>query len=223
MNRRAPAIVFCDFDGTIAAVETFVGMLETLTPELSSVLIPQMYDRILSLRDGVRQLLESIPSSRYDEIVRYAMDRPIRPGFSEFANFCNERAIPLVIVSGGVRAMVEAILEREGLGDRVRGVYAVDLDRSQDFLRVISPYEGESELLAKVKVMAEFDAEQTIAIGDSVTDINMALKADWVFARDRLQTYLESEGKPYIPWKDFFEVRDRLQQLLAIPRSPLTH
>jgi 2-hydroxy-3-keto-5-methylthiopentenyl-1-phosphate phosphatase len=60
-----------------------------------------------------------------------------------------------------------------------------------------------------------FPAEQTIAIGDSVTDINMALQADIVFARDRLQTYLDAEGKTYLPWSDFFEIRDRLTAIIG--------
>jgi 2-hydroxy-3-keto-5-methylthiopentenyl-1-phosphate phosphatase len=216
----SPHVVFCDFDGTITAVETFVGMLKTLTPELSAQLMPQMYNRTLSLRDGVRQLLESIPSRRGTEIRDYALAQPLRPGFHELMDFLDERGIPLVVISGGVRPMVEAVLAREGLGDRIAGVYAVDLDDSQDYLQVISPYESEGELLAKARVMAEFASQTTIAIGDSVTDINMALQADWVFARDRLQTYLDTEGKPYFPWSDFFEIRDQIQKLLPDYNNP---
>ena len=58
--------------------------------------------------------------------------------------------------------------------------------------------------------MAKYPAEEKIAIGDSVTDINMALAADLVFARDRLMGYLDQENKPYVQWQDFFEVRDHL-------------
>ncbi len=55
-------IVFCDFDGTITAVETFVAMFKVFAPEVSSQLLPQMYDRKLTLRQGVRRILKSIPS-----------------------------------------------------------------------------------------------------------------------------------------------------------------
>ncbi len=51
-------IVFCDFDGTITAVETFAGMLKEFAPDLSAQIMPQMYARTLSLRRGVSQLLE---------------------------------------------------------------------------------------------------------------------------------------------------------------------
>lgn len=204
------SIVFCDFDGTITAVETFAGMLKEFAPELSAQLMPQMYNRTLSLREGVKQLLQSIPSKRYPEILAYAADKSVRDGLKELIDFLDTREVPFVIISGGLRGMVETVLNREGLLSRVGGIAAVDLDTSGEYLKVNSPFEDGSELVAKVLVMSEYTTTETIAIGDSVTDINMALKADLVFARDRLKQYLEAENKPYIPWNNFFEVRDYL-------------
>jgi 2-hydroxy-3-keto-5-methylthiopentenyl-1-phosphate phosphatase len=40
----------------------------------------------------------------------------------------------------------------------------------------------------------------------------MALHAPVVFARDRLIHYLDENGHPYIPWNDFFDVREQLFQ-----------
>jgi 2-hydroxy-3-keto-5-methylthiopentenyl-1-phosphate phosphatase len=208
-------IVFCDFDGTITAQETFVGMLKAVTPELSAQLMPLMYDRSLTLRAGVRQLLESIPSHRYHEIIEFALEQSIRPGLKELLDFLDEQSIPFVVISGGVYAMVEAVLAREGLLGRVKAIAAVNLNYQGEFLKVVSQYEGETELIAKVEVMNQYPAQETIAIGDSVTDINMALQADLVFARDRLQAYLYTEGKSYLPWSDFFEIRDRLQAIIV--------
>lgn len=208
-------IVFCDFDGTITAQETFVGMLKAFTPELSAQLMPRMYDRSLTLREGVRQLLESIPSQRYNEIIEFALEQPIRPGLKELLDFLGEQSIPFVVISGGVHAMIEAVLQREGLLGQVKAIAAVHLDRTREFLKVVSHYEGETELIAKVQVMSQYPAQETIAIGDSVTDINMALQADLVFARDRLPTYLDAEGKPYLPWSDFFKIRDYLRERIS--------
>lgn len=209
-------VVFCDFDGTITAVETFAGMLKEFAPELSATVMPELYARRLTLRDGVRQMLEAIPSARYPEVIAYADDKPVRPGLLELVDFLEEQNIPFVIVSGGVRGMVERVLSRgetegKSLRDRVTDIAAVDVETDGDFLRVPTQvFEGETELIAKVQVMAKYPAAEQIAIGDSVTDINMALKADLVFARDRLIDYLEAEGKPYIAWNDFFDIRDRL-------------
>lgn len=218
IQNLAKRVVFCDFDGTITSEETFVGMLKEFTPELSDKLMPEMYARRLTLREGVRQLLESIPSARYPEILEYAKFKLIRPGLVELLDFLDAEGVPFVVVSGGVRGMVETVLSQADTGkqsllERVAAIYAVDVDTTGDLLKVNSEFEAGTELVAKVQVMEKHPAQEQIAIGDSVTDLKMALHAPIVFARDRLSQYLEEYNKLYIPWQDFFNIRDKLSQL----------
>lgn len=203
-------IVFCDFDGTITAQETFVAVLKEFAPELAAELIPQMYSLKLTLRDGVRQILESIASSRLPEIIDFTSTQPMRAGLPELLDYLDSQHVPFVVVSGGLRLMVEAVLGE--LIQRIHAIYAIDVDTSSSYLRVLSSYEGETELVDKVKVMELYPAD-AIAIGDSVTDLNMASSAPIVFARDRLAQYLDERNKQYIPWNNFFDVRDRLMEL----------
>ncbi|MBD0346119.1 MAG: HAD-IB family phosphatase [Coleofasciculus sp. Co-bin14] len=217
LQNLAQRVVFCDFDGTITAEETFVGMLKQFTPELSNQLMPEMYARRLTLREGVRQLLESIPSVRYPEILEYAKPKLIRPGLVELLDFLDAEGVPFVVVSGGLRGMVETVLSQASTGipsllERVAAIYAVDVDTTGEFLQVQSEFEGGTELVSKVKVMAQHPAEEQIAIGDSVTDLEMSLYAPVVFARDRLIQYLDEHNKPYIPWNDFFDIGEQLSQ-----------
>jgi 2-hydroxy-3-keto-5-methylthiopentenyl-1-phosphate phosphatase len=203
--------VFCDFDGTITAEETFVAVLKQFAPELSAQLIPEIYARRLTLRQGVRQILESIPSSSYPEILEFTKSQLIRPGFLELLDLLESQGVPLIVLSGGLRGMVEVALG--SLLSRVHAIHAVDVDTSGSHLRVVSAYEGDTELVDKVQVMAQYPAAEQIAIGDSLTDLNMALQAPLVFARDRLALYLDEQQKSYIPWNDFFDVRDHLARL----------
>ena len=204
-------IVFSDFDGTITLHETFVDLLKKFSsPGLADRLMAQMYARTLTLRKGVTQLLESIPSDQYLNIIEFSKTHPIRSGFPEFLDFLESHDVPCVIVSGGIRIMVETVLEE--FKPRLAGLHAVDLDASGDYFNVIPNYAGETELVAKVNIMAKYEFDQSIAIGDSITDFNMAMAADLVFARDRLAKYLDEQGKSYVPWNDFFEIRDYLDQ-----------
>lgn len=209
------SIVFCDFDGTITAVETFAGMLKEFAPDLSDQLMPLMYAKKLTLREGVRKILESIPTRLYPEIINYATTKPIRPGFKELLDFLNSQNVPLIVISGGLRDMVKIILSRpennQSLIDKVVDIFAVDIDTSSEYLTVSSDFEADTELVAKVKVMSQYNALETIAIGDSLTDINMALEADLVFARDRLKDYLDEENKAYVAWDSFFDIKKYLQ------------
>ena len=204
-------IVFSDFDGTITLHETFVDLLKKFSsPGLADRLMAQMYAQTLTLRKGVTQLLESIPSDQYLNIIEFSKTHPIRSGFPEFLDFLESHNVPCVVVSGGIRVMVETILEE--FKPRLAGLHAVDLDASGDYFNVIPNYAGETELVAKVNIMAKYEFDQSIAIGDSITDFNMAMAADLVFARDRLAKYLDEQGKSYVPWNDFFEIRDYLDQ-----------
>ena len=203
-------IVFCDFDGTITVEETFVAMLKRFAPELSSQLMPEMYARRLSLRSGVRQLLESIPSERYGEIVEFSRGQLLRPGLVELLDFLDSQRVDFVIVSGGLRIMVEAVMG--DLVERAIALYAVELDATGPCLQVNAEFEGDTELVSKVRVMGLHPAQEQVAIGDSLTDFNMALQASSVFARDRLAEYLDEQQKPYTKWDNFFDVLENLSQ-----------
>ncbi len=201
-------IVFCDFDGTITVEETFVAVLKEFAPELSAILIPEMYSKRLTLREGVRQILESIPSKRYPEIIEFTRHQPIRNGFKEFLDFLDDKQIPFVVVSGGLRGMVEAVLG--DFAKRAIAIHAIDVDTSASHLLVNSEFEGDTELMAKVQVIEKYGAIDAIAIGDSITDLNMGLYAPLVFARDRLCKYLDEHQKAYIPWDNFFDIKEYL-------------
>ena len=203
-------IVFCDFDGTITVEETFVAMLKHFAPELSSQLMPEMYARRLSLRSGVRQLLESIPSECYGEIVEFSRGKLMRPGLVELLDFLDAQRVDFVIVSGGLRIMVEAVMG--DLTERAIALYAVELDATGPCLQVNAEFEGDTELVSKVRVMGLHPASEQVAIGDSLTDFNMAGQASSVFARDRLADYLDEQQKPYTKWDNFFDVLENLSK-----------
>lgn len=209
-NSHQKRVVFCDFDGTITVEETFVAMLKHFAPQLSSELMPEMYAGRLSLRSGVRQLLESIPSECYGEIIESSRHKVMRSGLVELLDFLDTKGVHFVIVSGGLRIMVETIMG--DLVDRAQAIYAVDVDATGARFQVNSPFEGDTELVSKVRVMEQYAAEEQVAIGDSVTDFNMALQASSVFARDRLAEYLDEQQKPYTKWDNFFDILDNLSQ-----------
>ncbi|MDZ8087493.1 MAG: HAD-IB family phosphatase [Nostoc sp. DedQUE12b] len=201
-------IVFCDFDGTITVDETFVAVLKKFAPVLSAKLLPEMYAKRLTLREGVKEILQSIPSASYPEILEFTKPQLIRPGFLELLDFLEFQGVSLIVISGGLRGMVEVVLD--GILHRIERIYAVDIDISSAYLKVNSEYEGDTELIAKVQVMDQYPADEKIAIGDSITDLNMGLQASVVFARSPLAQYLDEHQKPYIPWNDFFQIRDYL-------------
>jgi 2-hydroxy-3-keto-5-methylthiopentenyl-1-phosphate phosphatase len=203
-------IVFCDFDGTITAEETFVGMLKRFAAESYDATENLLIDGKITLGEAVRRLVESIPSKRYPQVLDFVKDKPIRRGFSELLDFLHFHGVPLIVVSGGLMGSVSAKLAP--FRHRIHAMYAADVNAEGDFLRVHSDFESATELVAKTRVMGLYRCEQSIVIGDGITDLNIATTADLVFARDRLCGYLTEKGKPFIRWEDFFDVCNHLSK-----------
>lgn len=202
--------VFCDFDGTITAKESLMAVFEHFVPDKWHEMEEKLMSGTVTLRTGVRQVLEAIPSAKYPETLDFVSRIPLRPGFAELLDFLETRGVPFVVISGGVRGMVEA-----GLGDminRVQEVFAADVDDSGPYLKVNSRFEGGDELVAKVDVMNRFDADFRIVIGDGITDYNMARHGDLVFARSRLAGHLEKNKINHVQWEDFNDIRQILEK-----------
>lgn len=203
-------IVFCDFDGTITVAETFVAMVTRFAPEMSDRLLPEIYAKRITLRQGVRQMLESIPSANYPELIEFTSKQPIRAGFVEFIDFLKTEQIPIVIISGGLQGMVESVVAP--YRDKIAAIHAIDIDASGEYLQINSRYERGTEMVAKAEIMAQYGAEESIAIGDSITDWKMAMAATIVFARPPLTQYLAEQQKSYILWDNFFDIRDAMSK-----------
>lgn len=205
--------VFCDFDGTITATESLEAVFVRFLPGQWEPVKEKLVAGDTTLREAVPLLIESIPSHKYQEVLDFVSKIPIRAGFVDFLDFLDENAIPLVIISGGIRKMVE--IKLSGLLDRIYDVIAVDVDSSGRYLQVHSQFAGGDELVDKSAAMAGYGADTKIVIGDGITDFNMARHADLVFARDSLSNYLEQNGIGHMRWDDFTEVKNRLQQWLS--------
>ncbi len=203
-------IVFCDFDGTITAEETFVGMLKRFAAASYDATEKLLIEGKITLGEAVRHLVESIPSKRYPQVLDYVKDKPIRQGFSELLDFLYFHGVPLMVVSGGLMGSVSAKLAP--FQNRIHAMYAAEVDAEGDFLRVHSDFESATELVAKTRVLGLYRYEESIVIGDGITDLNIATTADLVFARDRLCGYLTQKGKPFIRWEDFFDVCNHLSK-----------
>lgn len=208
-------ILFIDFDGTITAEETLEGIMQRYIPE---EMFKQGMKEIMSgektLKETVHYAFSTIPSSRYEDIMSYVRGVPIRPGFDELVTGMQKLGIPVVVISGGLKPYVDEKLAP--YRDRILDVYSVELDLEGAFMKLHTAYGGVDDLLEKLKVMALYDYEQAICIGDSLTDLRMAMHSDVIFARDRLAELLSERTVPYMPWQDFHDVYKGIKELAKV-------
>lgn len=211
-------VIFCDFDGTITQDETFVGILRKFTPQKSEELIPRMYDLTLTLKDGVRALLESVESRHYPEMLEIMRTAPLRKGFLSFLDYLNVRNVSLIVVTGGLEDFVRATL---GSSFReVHSVYGLRVGTDGPFLKVFSDWESGTELVSKPRILdvagKNMRADPPVLIGDSVTDLEAALACPVVFARDRLAGYLSERQKDYLPFDDFTDIQQTFEEMFPV-------
>ncbi|MEM9216060.1 MAG: HAD-IB family phosphatase [Cyanobacteria bacterium P01_F01_bin.150] len=213
MNR----MVFCDFDGTITAEDTFVSVLQHFTPEQSDIILPKLYRKEMTIKQGIRTLLEILPSSIYPDMVEFTRPKAIRPGFAEFLDFLDQQNIPFVVISGGLSGIIEAVLEP--FLHQIKVIHAIDVDISGPHIKLQSAHEGDTEMVAKADILATYqntyDLDESIVIGDGITDWNLALAASMVFARPPLTAHMEEHGRPYLEWNNFTDIHQYLAQYLS--------
>lgn len=119
-----------------------------------------------------------------------------------------------MVVSGGILEQVKTFLTP--FGDRVSGMHGAELSLDGTRLKLHSSYDGPRELVSKAKVLAEYDFDESVVIGDGLTDIGMAEIADLVFARDQLVRYLTQLGVAFFQWNDFFDITEHLERLWGL-------
>lgn len=215
-----PATVFCDFDGTITAVDTFDLLMQDAYGNFWGQLKADLLDFRVTLREAMDQL-GAVLTARHLTAMEARMATFVpRPGFLRFLDAMDHAGIPVVVVSGGFLPLVKVVLQEHY--HRFEAVVAglpVPQDREGTRHHIHSPYSSKEELVAKALVMDTYGQGRTVAVGDGITDLRMAEAADTVFARDVLAGLLTERGMHFHPWRDFDDVL-RLLMEMGLVASP---
>ncbi|MGL4522463.1 MAG: MtnX-like HAD-IB family phosphatase [Bacilli bacterium] len=210
--------IFCDFDGTITTTENMVTLINKfVSPELQETK-KKIYNKEISIRTGVETMFHSIPSSELPAMVNHVLDTAIfRPGWETFLDYIKKQDVEFYVVSGGFTFFIEPLLKN---AQAIDGIFANEIDASNPFLTVNWPYACEAHCsndcgLCKVKVMEQHStsADFTIVIGDSITDLQAAKKADVVFARDFLIKCCRNDNIPFYEFRTFHDIIEQLEKL----------
>lgn len=152
----------------------------------------------------------------------------LRPYFRELWDHCAAAGIPMAIVSHGLDFYIEALLDRERLGDVP--VYAVhtrfDAEGINYEYRYTYPGQ-EHQGNSKGWVVDHYQQHgyHVLYVGDGRSDLEAAAKADLVFAHSTLAGECRQRGIPFRPFQDFRDVLLAVQEFSpdgAGPHSGLT-
>ena len=211
-----PAVVFCDFDGTVTEEDTLVLLLDRFArtradgahwrsieddPELPEIEKLQAEMDLLAL--DWPQALEYLHT-----VVR------IRAGFQAFHDRLQARGIPLKLVSGGFVEIIEAFLPPARYPGMELLANRIEVQNSVWRVRpAASPKITGACNHCKSWHLGQHDGHTLVYIGDGSTDFCPAGQVPVVFARDSLARHLDRAGKPWWPFETFHEIETRMEQL----------
>lgn len=212
-------IILCDFDGTITKTDNIISLMKQFAPPEWEGLKDAILDRSMSIEKGVGDMFSLLPSRQKDELIDYLLHTAtIREGFGDFVQFAKEEGIPLYIVSGGIDFFVRPLLDGYG---PFAGIYCNEADFTGPFISINWPYPCDGECgnggcgCCKPSVLRSLSipvGAEVVAIGDSVTDLEMAKVADKVLARDYLADTCNELGIPHIPFESFHDCIEALRE-----------
>jgi 2-hydroxy-3-keto-5-methylthiopentenyl-1-phosphate phosphatase len=216
MNNKPTIRVFTDFDGTISAKDVGASLFNHFSSKRNRGTVQLWVEQKISSRECLWRECSYITASKQELLA--AVERiDIQQGFVEFVSFLKRQDIPLHILSDGLDFYIEAFLARTGLeGIDIHANRAHFINGS---LYPSFPYfvngcgfcgccKGE-----RIKALRQ-SGELTIFIGDGFSDRCALGAADIIFARGDLATLCREKSVGYLPFTDFHEVINHIENNL---------
>ncbi|MBA4250353.1 MAG: 2-hydroxy-3-keto-5-methylthiopentenyl-1-phosphate phosphatase [Chlorobiaceae bacterium] len=226
MSDRAIKI-FVDFDGTITKEDVGANIfLKYGEREKVETIIEKIRDRSISALQGWIDLVATMKGVSFSEIEKYVEEFEIDKSFHEFIKMTTENKIDVVILSDGFSFYINKILQREELSHLK--FYSNHLAEVNGKIVPSFPYtDEECNLCANCKrnhiLSLSSDDDFTIYIGNGNSDKCPAQFCDYIFAKDSLLKFCESERISFTPYKSFVDVKKKTEELMAKKRLKKRH
>jgi 2,3-diketo-5-methylthio-1-phosphopentane phosphatase len=222
---RTALEILCDFDGTVASVDTVDLLLERLADPAWRVLEARWVRGEIDSRacmGGQIALIGGGWAAIREALADVALDRT----FAAFAGWCRRQGIRLRIVSGGIDRVIHHLLARDRIAvDAVWASHLVEHAAGRlalDFPRPLVGSRCGSGFCKCALFTRRFGATRPlrVLVGDGRSDFCCAHRADVVFARAELADYCRDNDLPARPFADFAEVQRGLAQLVRTLPAP---
>lgn len=210
-------IVICDFDGTITVEDTVNAMADKFAggewKKLDEMWISGKYDA-----REISQKILSMMNTTEIELKEFVSGIGIDSKFKEFIDYIREKCIEFYIISDGFDFNIDNILENnniEGLmsfsnilqfeGENLLGVYP---NTNEDCRKCGN---CKSNLINNINL----DNKKVIYIGDGHSDKCASKKADYVFAKKDLASYLKENEIGFVEFENFGDVLSGVKKIIS--------
>ncbi|MEJ8553561.1 MtnX-like HAD-IB family phosphatase [Tepidibacter sp. Z1-5] len=210
-------IVICDFDGTITIEDTVNAMADKFAGDQWRKLDEIWMSGKCDAREISQKILDMMNTNEM-ELEEFVRGIDIDPKFKEFVDYIREKYIEFYIISDGFDFNIDHILENnniEGLmsfsnmlqfeGSNLLGVYP---NTNEDCKKCGN---CKSNLINNINI----DNKKVIYIGDGHSDKCASKKADYIFAKNDLASYLKEKGTEFIEFENFDDVLSGVKEIIS--------
>ena len=213
--------VFCDFDGTVSPVDIGNRFFRTYVGEQAQVIVQGYLNGTATARECLTRECAAVRNVTVAEFESFLQQFSIDPHFKSFVDFCDERQIPLTILSDGLDFYVGRFLARHGLDRLPWFANHVEFVTTSEgtSLEVSFPHaDAECDFCGNCKrnhiLTQSADEDVIVYVGDGISDRCPVKFADIVFAKKSLIKYCQEQNISYHAFEDFSEVHARLAGIL---------
>ncbi len=205
---------FCDFDGTITREDVIDRILEEYADPAWRQIEQSWVKGEIGSRDCLAMQTKLI-KGRKDDLLSLVEGIGIDETFIDFATYCRNKGIEIVILSDGIDLLIKSIMNRYGLKDIK--VFSNGLVRTNGHFEMTFPYFTQDcstrSGICKCKIMEDLSRPErvNILVGDGRSDFCIATRADLTFAKSALLDFCRSEELAHIAHGEFGEIVEWLR------------
>ena len=219
--------IFVDFDGTITREDIGEKMfLKFGDPIEAHRIIDRWIKKEITSIDTWRELCATVKNFDAKKFDLFLEEIDIDPTFKKFVDYCEKHNFELYVLSDGLDYYINRFLEREGLSHL--NTYSNKLTFEGEKLVPQFPYTDEECIqCANCKrnhiITHSSDEDYTVYIGDGYSDACPVQYCDFIFAKKSLLKFCEVNRISFSPYKNFNDVRRKLDQLREKKRLKKRH
>lgn len=202
--------ISCDFDGTITSQDTLDLLVQRFAPGVWEAMEAGLASGDVNLIEAMEEEFRQVRVTEREAVAYVLEHARLRGGFPEFVTWVEERGHELVVVSSGIRTLIDPILTAAGLcrlhvhaGDALFGPEGTLVSFPPSDADCI----GRCGHCKRDTILAHrpFPGPR-VYVGDGFSDFCPARESDVVFARATLASHLEAEGIAFHPFDHFDDV-----------------
>lgn len=220
--------VFVDFDGTITKTDVGEAMfLKFGNAEKAYEIIQLWIDKKITSIQTWQMLCDTVKDIDTNSFDEFIDSIEIDETFKKFVEYCEANRIESYILSDGLDYYIDRILKREGLDHLKAYTNKLSFGQNNELIPSFDFTDEECIDCANCKrnhiIDNSSDTDYTIYIGDGWSDTCPAQFCDFIFAKNSLLKYCETNRISYFPFNSFDEIIRRIEEMKKKKRLKKRH